>query len=71
MLHEVPDSAAFAREIYASLKPDGRFLVVEPSFIPAEDFQKTLERVQSAGFLEGAGPGPKILLGRTRLFQKV
>ena len=68
MLHETPDSAAFAREIFAALKPGGRFLVVEPSFVSADDFRETLNRVRSAGFAEEKGPW--ILLGRTRLFHK-
>jgi len=41
--HEIPDVSGFFSEIYKTLKPGHKFLVIEPKgHISAEDFEKTV-----------------------------
>jgi 2-polyprenyl-3-methyl-5-hydroxy-6-metoxy-1,4-benzoquinol methylase len=42
MVHEVPDSEAFLREIASLLKPRGKLLIVEPKFHVSASSFKTL-----------------------------
>ena len=66
MVHELPDAAAFFREVRGLLKPGGRLLVVEPKFhVTAEAFRKTEQLARAAGFERA--DGPRIILSRTAL----
>ncbi|HUU01394.1 MAG TPA: class I SAM-dependent methyltransferase [Myxococcota bacterium] len=58
VVHEVPDTAAFFRELLAALKPGGKLLVVEPKgHVSAQEFEKTLETAKNSGFASEAPPG--------------
>jgi ubiquinone/menaquinone biosynthesis C-methylase UbiE len=51
VVHEVPDQAAFLREVYGLLRPGGRLLIVEPrGHVKPEAFAATLEQAREAGF---------------------
>jgi SAM-dependent methyltransferase len=68
MVHEMPYSEAFLREIASLLKPKGKLLIVEPKFhVSASSFQKTLEVAQLAGMKPVSEP--KIRFSRSMLFQ--
>jgi ubiquinone/menaquinone biosynthesis C-methylase UbiE len=68
MVHEVPDSEAFLREIASLLKPKGKLLIVEPKFhVSASSFKKTIEAAQLAGMKPISEP--KICFSRSMLFQ--
>ncbi|MBD3235543.1 MAG: methyltransferase domain-containing protein [Candidatus Eisenbacteria bacterium] len=57
VVHEVPDQAAFFLEMYSSLKPDGRLLVIEPPFhVSRKDFAASVQLAREAGFAETKGP---------------
>lgn len=67
MVHELPDPAAFFREVRGALKPGGRLLVVEPKFhVSAEAWRRTGELARAAGFEEHGGP--RVTLSRSALF---
>lgn len=69
MVHEVPDKKGFLSEVASHLKPDGRFLIVEPKFhVSKPDFDNTLKVAQSAGLKQISEP--KILFSRAALFIK-
>ena len=66
MLHEVPDQEKFLREIQALLKPQGRILLVEPSFhVSRHEFLESIALMNQAGFAVAAQP--RILFSRTVL----
>jgi ubiquinone/menaquinone biosynthesis C-methylase UbiE len=51
LVHEVPDKERLFSEIYATLKQDGKLLIVEPrGHVSENDFEKTVSTAQSAGF---------------------
>jgi ubiquinone/menaquinone biosynthesis C-methylase UbiE len=51
VVHEVPDAAAFFKDIFAAIKPGGRLLVIEPKgHVGPEAFEKTLDTAKAAGF---------------------
>lgn len=51
MVHETPDHGRFLREIRTLLKPNGRFLVVEPPFhVSKNQFQGIMADARKAGF---------------------
>lgn len=51
VVHEVPEAATFFSEVYATIKPSGRLLVVEPkSRVSQKDFGVTVSTAQQAGF---------------------
>lgn len=57
MVHEVPDKKSFLSEVASHLKPDGRFLIVEPKFhVSKSDFDSTLEVARSVGLEQVSGP---------------
>jgi ubiquinone/menaquinone biosynthesis C-methylase UbiE len=61
MVHEVPDTEAFLGEIRAFLKPDARFLLVEPKFhVTAADFRKTVDLACAVGMRPCAEPSIRI-----------
>jgi ubiquinone/menaquinone biosynthesis C-methylase UbiE len=50
MVHEVPNTEAFLKEIASLLKREGRLLIVEPKLhVSASSFKKTIEAAQLAG----------------------
>ncbi len=52
MVHEVPDEALTLRQIRATLKPGGRFLLVEPKgHVSGAAFGHTVELARSAGLV--------------------
>jgi ubiquinone/menaquinone biosynthesis C-methylase UbiE len=69
MVHEVPDSPVFLRQVHSVLKPGGRFLMAEPRGHVSEDaFQKSTSLALEAGFR--LVDAPRIWRSRTALFQK-
>jgi 2-polyprenyl-3-methyl-5-hydroxy-6-metoxy-1,4-benzoquinol methylase len=69
MVHEVPDAAAFLRRLRELLRPGARLLVIEPRWhVPAEAFERTVERAREAGLVELDRPlGKK---SRSALFER-
>jgi len=64
MLHEVPDQLKFLRELKALLKPQGRILLVEPSFhVSQHEFLESIALMSQAGFAVAAQP--KIFFSRS------
>lgn len=69
MVHEVPNIEAFFKEILTILKPEARFLLVEPKIhVTAPDFWKTVELACAAGLKPRSEP--HIRLSRAVLFAK-
>ena len=67
MVHEVRNPAAFLAEINGMLKPDGRFLMVEPKLhVSLAHFQRTVEVARTMGLMPVATPG--VSISRTVLF---
>lgn len=69
MVHEVPDPQAFFDQVRACLRPDGKFLAVEPKFhVSAGAFARMLDLAGRAGLIELDQPGIRfsraILWGR-------
>ncbi len=69
MVHEVPDQDRLLQEVFATLKPGGRYLVAEPVFHVSEPaFDRMLEAAFRAGFrIEGR---PEISMSRAVLLKK-
>ena len=66
MVHEVPDIISFLNEVASHLKPEGRFLIVEPKgHVSESDFNDTLKLARSAGLKQISAP--KVLFSRTAL----
>jgi ubiquinone/menaquinone biosynthesis C-methylase UbiE len=52
MFHEIPDQGRSLAEIYNLLKPEGRFLLVEPVIhVPGKYFLRTLKTAEENGFV--------------------
>ncbi|KQC06740.1 MAG: hypothetical protein APR55_01200 [Methanolinea sp. SDB] len=69
VVHEVPDIDQFFDEVYSTLRPGGRILVVEPSHhVGKEEFVDTLAKARSAGF--SVEKGPWVMFSRTALLKK-
>lgn len=69
MVHEVPDQAEFFNEIESILKPNGRFLIVEPPFhVSKKAFEETVEKAQKAGLT--IAEKPKVFLSKAALMKK-
>jgi ubiquinone/menaquinone biosynthesis C-methylase UbiE len=69
VVHEVPDAPALLREIYATVKPGGRLLLIEPAgHVDADHFGETVKIAVEAGFRPSEPPGIK--WGRSALFTK-
>ncbi|MCJ7435184.1 MAG: methyltransferase domain-containing protein [Anaerolineales bacterium] len=69
MVHEVRQCEGFLREIFSLLKPDGRFLVVEPVIhVSGRDFEKTIALSQKIGFK--MGDRPRVAASRAILLVK-
>ncbi len=57
MVHEVQDKNNFLSEVTSHLKPDGRFLIVEPKFhVSKPNFDRTLEITRSVGLEQVSEP---------------
>ena len=68
MVHEVPNTEAFLREIASLLKTKGKLLIVEPKFhVSASSFQKTLDAAKLEGLKEISEPN--IRFSRSILFE--
>ena len=64
MLHEVPETLAFFKEIKALLKAGGKVLIVEPKWhVSQNDFLESIAILKQAGFEVSAEP--KIRFSRT------
>lgn len=69
MVHEVPDQAAFLKEVAALMKPGARFFVAEPrGHVTEEQVERTVALAQEAG-LRVAGR-PRVALSRAVVFSK-
>ena len=67
MVHEVPDAAAFFEEVVSILKPEGRFLLVEPKFhVSKVSFDKTVQTAINVGLRTISEPA--LFGSRTVLF---
>jgi len=52
VVHEIPDVPRFFSEVYQTLKPTGRFLVLEPKgHVSEKDFQVTVSVAEKSGFV--------------------
>jgi ubiquinone/menaquinone biosynthesis C-methylase UbiE len=60
MVHEVPDQPGFFRQLYPLLRPEGKYLLVEPKLfhVSQAQFRDTLRYAQDVGFV--VAPGPKL-----------
>ncbi len=68
MVHEVPDKDGFLAEVASLLKPQGRFLIVEPKYhVSKSSFEETLEMAKSAGLEVICRPA--IFFSRSALLQ--
>jgi ubiquinone/menaquinone biosynthesis C-methylase UbiE len=57
MVHEVPDTQRLLSQVYACLKADGKFLVVEPRLhVSADTFQQMSEIADCVGFRQAEHP---------------
>lgn len=57
MVHEVPDTAAFFKQIHARLHPQSQFLVVEPIFhVSRGKFKKMIQVAENNGFIKSGAP---------------
>jgi len=69
VVHELSNHENFFAEIKSILRPDGRMLIVEPSFrVSRKDFAATIQQAQDAGFI--VVKRPKVLLSMTALLSK-
>jgi ubiquinone/menaquinone biosynthesis C-methylase UbiE len=51
VVHEVPDASKFFPEIYETMKPNGKFLVIEPKVhVPEKYFEITVSAAEQKGF---------------------
>lgn len=70
MVHEVPDKTGFLGEVASLLKPQGRFLIVEPKHhVTKDSFEETVEVMKATGLkLESR---PEVLFSMAALLQAV
>ena len=69
MLHEVDDKAAFLRRWYASLKPTGKYLLVEPVIhVSRQRFRAEVDLCRHIGFESLSRPA--VGFSRAMLFEK-
>jgi ubiquinone/menaquinone biosynthesis C-methylase UbiE len=70
MVHEVRQRREFLQEIYELVKPDGKFLIVEPVIhVSGADFERTITISQEIGF-KTAGR-PRVAASRVVLLTKL
>jgi ubiquinone/menaquinone biosynthesis C-methylase UbiE len=69
MVHEVRDKDGFLSEVFGILREVGRFLLVEPrGHVTKDEFRKTVERAQGAGFVPVTEP--RVGFSRAVLFNR-
>jgi ubiquinone/menaquinone biosynthesis C-methylase UbiE len=69
MIHEVPNKESLLSEIAIILKPEGKFLIVEPKIhVSKSSFEETINMAQSAGLRPLSSP--KVFFSRTVLLQR-
>ncbi|MFC1813320.1 class I SAM-dependent methyltransferase [Thermodesulfobacteriota bacterium] len=69
VVHEVPDAGSFFSEVHEVVKPDGKFLVVEPKgHVSESDFNATVSLAEQKGF--HIINRSRTFSGRAALFQK-
>lgn len=69
MVHEVPDQDRLFREVYALLRPGGKYLVIEPVFhVTSKAFEGTRTAAKRAGF--NIAGEPPLTLSRVLLLEK-
>ena len=70
MFHEAPDGKSFLEEVFALLKPGGRFLIIEPNMhVNRRDFERTLHEAQGVGF--SVSERPRVLFSRAAVLVKI
>jgi ubiquinone/menaquinone biosynthesis C-methylase UbiE len=70
MVHEVPNEVRFMREIHGFLRPEGRFLLVEPmGHVSKAQFGRTVEVAKQAGFV--ALSPRRVGFSRAMLFERL
>jgi ubiquinone/menaquinone biosynthesis C-methylase UbiE len=70
VIHELPSSEDFFKEIVSFLKPGGKVLIVEPPFhVSKTAFMKMIKKAEDAGFKPEQGPG--LLLSKKVILKKV
>ena len=68
VVHEAPDQRSFLKEIFTLIKPNGRFLLVEPTFhVTKRAFSKTIDIAQEIGFRQTETP--KIIFSRAAVLE--
>ncbi len=51
VVHEVPDSSSFFKQLFSTLKEGGELLVIEPSsHVSKKDFADNVEKAEKSGF---------------------
>ena len=70
MVHEVPDQAAFFRQLFQLLRDTGKILMVEPKMfhVSRSQFRKTVRQAEAVGFV--SFPGPKLLMSWSAVLMK-
>jgi ubiquinone/menaquinone biosynthesis C-methylase UbiE len=69
VVHETPDALQFYKQIFGSLKSNGKFFVAEPKgHIDSNKFNQSVSLAREAGF--EVIDHPKIRFGHSVLFQK-
>jgi ubiquinone/menaquinone biosynthesis C-methylase UbiE len=69
VVHEVPDAASFMTQVFGTVKPGGKLLVVEPKgHVSAEDYAVTVGVAEEAGFT--IIDRPDVQRERMTLFEK-
>lgn len=69
IVHEVPDKAAFFKEIETLLKPGGSALMVEPPIhVSKKNFRRFIDAARQHGLVDI--PGPKVFLSKSVLLKK-
>lgn len=68
MVHEIPDTVRLFSELKTILNPDGKVLIVEPSFhVSKKEFEDMLRIAQDAGFIPAEQS--KMLLSKVVVLQ--
>ncbi len=69
MVHEIPNQEDFFNEIKSILNPNGKVLIVEPSFhVSKAEFEKTIKKALDAGF--ASAEKPKIFFSKAVILKK-
>jgi len=69
MVHEVRRREEFLREIFNTIKPGGKFLIVEPLIhVSGQDFERTVTLSHEIGFITTGRP--RVSMSRSILLEK-